>query len=86
MNEAVTPESKIADAIARYDLAKRQEKDWDKEEIKELRIILAALCRRYGELHIYDKDRVMIRGEENIQFEWKYEPDNMRHTLRLRDE
>lgn len=75
----------IADSIARYDAAKRQEKDWDKEEIKELRLILAALCQRYGELHIYDKDRQSLRNE-NIKFEWIYEAENRRHILRLRNE
>lgn len=77
---------KINDAIARYDLAKRQEKDWDKEEIKELRIILAALCQIHGELHIYDKDRLRFRRDEDIKFEWRYDEPNRRHVLRLRDE
>ena len=75
----------IVDAIAKYDLAKQQERNFDKEEIKELRIILATLCMNQGELHVYDRDRALFRNNKPT-FEWHYDAENRRHTLRLKDE
>lgn len=75
----------IADVIARYDAAKRQEEDFKSAEIKELRLMLAILCNKYGQLEIGDRELSYFRHNEP-HFEWYYEAENRRHILRLRNE
>lgn len=76
---------KINNIIISYDLAKRQEEDFKTEEIKELRLMLAILCNKYGQLEIGDRELSYFRKNQP-QFEWSYEAENRRHILRLRDE
>lgn len=75
----------VGDLTIRFAETNRQEQQWLRDEIKELRTIIAILIKKAGgKVYIYDKDERWFRNNgDAIRFKSYEDKDNRRTVIEL---